>query len=81
MSELERILHDPSAEFADPCEVLVAKRLQAEDKIRVLEQWRYDLVRLQAASDENLTGDADSGSKIRKIDECLRQLKDELNAA
>ncbi len=81
MTELQKILHDPSAEFADPCEVLVARRLSADDKVRVLEQWRYDLVRLQAASDENLTGDADSGSKIRKIDECLRQLEDERSTA
>lgn len=81
MSELQKILHDPSAAFADPCEVLCQGRLSRDDKVRVLEQWRYDQVRLQAANDENLVGDTDSGALIRKIDECLRQLRAEADKA
>lgn len=75
MSELEKILHDPSAAFADPCEVLCQRRLTRDEKVRVLEQWRYDLVQLQVASDENLVGDGEGAARIRKIDECLRQLQ------
>lgn len=75
MGELEEILHDPSARFSDPCEVLCQGRLTRDDKVRVLQQWRYDLVQLQVASEENLTGDGDGAARIRKIDECLRQLR------
>lgn len=74
MKEIDQILRDPSATFSDPCEVLCQLRLSRDEKIRVLQQWRYDLVQLQAASAENLTGDSDPGSGIQKIDECLRQL-------
>lgn len=74
MTDLKDILRDPSAAFADPCEVLVQSRLSTDDKIRILKQWRYDLVQLQVASEENLVGDADGSARIRKIDECLRQL-------
>lgn len=74
MSEIDDILRDPSAAFADPCEVLCQARLSRDDKVRVLQQWRYDQVQLQVASNENLTGDTNHGAVIRKIDECLRQL-------
>jgi len=74
MKNLEEILRDPSAAFADPREVLGFEGLSRDEKIRVLQQWRYDLVRLQVASAENLTGDSSPGSGIQSIDECLRQL-------
>lgn len=81
MTELQRILHDPSAAFADPCEVLCQGRLSRDEKTRVLKQWRYDQVRLQAANDENLVGEGDSGTVIKKIDECLRQLEADAESA
>ena len=75
MTGLKDILSDPSAAFDEPSEVLRAPSLSSDDKDRVLRQWRYDLVQLQTASSESLTGDSDPGVAIRKIDECLRQLK------
>lgn len=82
MSELHNILRDPSAEFSSPHEVLRAQQLSRNDKVRVLRQWRYDLVQLQVASAESLTGDTDSTAGIRTIDECLRQLNfDEVETA
>ncbi|MDZ7644496.1 MAG: hypothetical protein U5K76_09960 [Woeseiaceae bacterium] len=73
--EIETILKDPAAAFSDPCEVLCQVRLSRDDKAQVLRQWRYDLVQLQVASEENLIGDAGGAALIRKIDECLRQLR------
>lgn len=78
MSDIERILRDPSAAFADPCEVMCQAGLSRDEKIRILRQWRYDLVQLQVASSENLTGNSDPGTGICKIDECLRQLHSEV---
>lgn len=74
MQEIDDILRDPSAAFSDPCEVLCQARWSRDDKIRVLQQWRYDLVQLQVASSENLVGDTNHGDMLQKIDECLRQL-------
>jgi hypothetical protein len=74
-SELRTVLRDPSAAFADPCEILCQSRWSRDDKVRVLRQWRYDLVQLQVASGENLAGDTTGAGHIRKIDECLRQLR------
>lgn len=74
MRDLDVILKDPSAAFSGPRDVLAHVDLSHEDKIRVLRQWRYDLVQLQVASAENLDGDSDAGAGIKNIDECLRQL-------
>jgi len=74
MSQVEDILRDPSAAFSDPIEVLCQGRLSRDDKVRILKQWRYDLVQLQTATDENLIGDPDNASRLEKIDDCLKQL-------
>lgn len=75
MEDLESILRDPSAEFAEPREVLTNQQLTLDEKIRVLRQWRYDLIRLNVASAESLTGDSNPAADIQTIDECLRQLR------
>lgn len=74
MKSVREILRDPSAAFSDPTEVMCQARLSRDDKVRILEQWRYDLEQLQVAADENLVGDADSAARLEKVDECLRQL-------
>lgn len=74
MKNIQDILRDPSAVYADPADVLAADDLPPCARRRILEQWRYDLVRLQVASDENLLGDASGAGRISRIDECLRQL-------
>lgn len=74
MSLVEEILHDPSAAFSDPIEVLCQKRLTRDEKVRILEQWRYDLVQLQVASEENLIGDSEGATRLKKVDDCLKQL-------
>ena len=72
---LDEILKDPSAVYADPCEVLCQSKFPAADKTRILQQWRYDLVQLQVAAGENLIGDSGGAGILRKIDDCLRELR------
>ncbi|MGB5354387.1 MAG: hypothetical protein WBM54_00090 [Woeseia sp.] len=81
MSEMTKILKDPAGAFSNPSEVLRQGRLSREEKLRILRQWRYDLVQLQVASAENLTGNDKSSAGIRNIDECLRQVKAEAELA
>lgn len=81
MFKLKDILKDPSDAFHDPTEVLVQARLTRDEKVQILKQWRYDLFQMQVASDENLPGDnVKVATTIRKIDECLRQLRAEPDA-
>jgi hypothetical protein len=75
MQKLEEILSDPSAAFASPVDVVGNPDIPRSDKIRILRQWRYDLVQLQVASGENLTGDSSHAAGISRIDEYLRQLQ------
>jgi hypothetical protein len=75
MNNLEKILSDPAAAFAEPTDVLAQHSLSLDEKARVLRQWRYDLVQLQVASGENLTGDASHAAGITMVDECLRVLE------
>ncbi|MBT8095864.1 MAG: hypothetical protein HKP32_08180 [Woeseia sp.] len=81
MSDIDQILRDPSASFAHPGDVLRQSTLSRDEQIRVLKQWRYDLVQMQVASAENLGGDTNAGAGIRSIDECLRQLSSEVEAS
>lgn len=74
MKNFEEILRDPSAAFAEPAEVLGENRWSGDEKVRILRQWRYDIVQLQVASGENMPGDKDQANGIRQIDECLRRL-------
>ncbi len=74
MPQLDEILRDPSAAFADPADVLAHEQFSDAEKKRILQQWRYDMVQLQVAAGENLIGESRGAKDIARIDDCLRQL-------
>lgn len=74
MTKLDEILRDPSAVFADPADVLAQEQFSDAEKVKILQQWRYDMVQLQVAAQESLIGESRGAKDLTRIDDCLRQL-------
>ncbi|RWU11637.1 hypothetical protein EGC76_05075 [Pseudidiomarina gelatinasegens] len=53
---LDAILRDPSAAYEKPDDILNDSNLSYDEKLEVLEQWEYDALELQVATDENMPG-------------------------
>jgi len=57
--KLDAILRDPSAAYEKPDDILNDSALNDKEKLQVLEQWEYDALELQVATDENMPGTID----------------------
>lgn len=53
---LEAILKDPSAAYNKPEDILNDNSLSHDEKSKVLDQWEYDALELQVATEENMPG-------------------------
>ncbi|WP_417658939.1 hypothetical protein [Pseudidiomarina sp.] len=67
---LDAILRDPSAAYKKPDDILNDSNLSYDEKLEVLEQWEYDALELQVATDENMPG-----AKETPLDEILAAKK------
>ena len=54
--DLKRARLDPMAVFPTPDAVLEHPRLTREEKIDILQRWRYDACELEVAEEENMGG-------------------------
>jgi hypothetical protein len=72
--KLEDALRDPAAHFKAPGEVADAAAISREDKIRILEQWRADMIELSRSLSEGMEGPA-CGETLRQIHLALERLK------
>ncbi|MFC0445019.1 hypothetical protein ACFOD1_09700 [Pseudidiomarina halophila] len=54
--KLEAILQDPSKAYENPEDVLNDSNLTHDQKKQVLDQWEYDALELQVATEENMPG-------------------------
>lgn len=66
------ILQDPNAYYEIPKDVLGDRRLSDQDKIKVLQQWKYDAIHMQTSEAENMSGG--ERSSLDQILECLRKI-------
>lgn len=72
-TDFEALLPDVAQHFGEPRNILADKRLTREQKLKLLEQWDYDLQLLMTASEENMpSGD---GSATGKASEQLTELR------
>ena len=63
----EKLVGDVSKHFATPEALLAEGDLSREQKLKLLQQWEYDLHLLQVATEENMTGDAAPGTNAEKL--------------
>lgn len=75
--QFDKLVLDVSKRFATPGALLASNDLTREQKLKLLQQWEYDLQLEQVATEENMTGDAPPGGnaeKIREIHEAAEKL-------
>ncbi|MFZ2507881.1 MAG: hypothetical protein WAW79_05325 [Steroidobacteraceae bacterium] len=64
--DVDAAVLDPTRYFSHPREVLADKRLEREEKRRILESWALDAELISAAESENMRGPADEQSLLRE---------------
>jgi len=64
--------------FPNPMDVLAAKDLSREEKIKVLQSWEHDAKRLLESADENMTDERGrERNQLPEIQKALRVLDKE----
>lgn len=78
---LEDMLLDPTAVFDSPSDVLEAKELSTEEKIKVLQRWENDAKLLQIAEGEGMRASRNTtGETLQAILDALKHLGSESGA-
>jgi hypothetical protein len=73
MTDIKKALLDPTAVFDDPMQVLHATDLTKEQKIEILQRWRYDVMLQETAQEENMAGNG-QGELFEKVNQALHSL-------
>ena len=77
MTEFDKALHDPSTVYAYPKEVLSDASMTDEQKLQILQRWRYDAYELLVADEENMAGE--SPTMFSRVNRAIAILKGELD--
>ncbi len=70
MTDIKKALLDPTSEFENPIQVLHASDLTHEQKIEILQRWRYDEELLEIAEGENMA----RGKQTDRLESILEAL-------
>src|SRR3954466_9578897 len=75
----QEALGDVSKLFDKPTALLADREFSADQKLKLLKQWEYDLRELQVAADENMTGPKmdQNAELLREVRACLGKLGDD----
>jgi len=67
---------DIGRSFSHPEDISAARDLTAEQKVKLLQEWEYDLRLMQVASDENMIAGASTGALelFGRVRACLNAL-------
>lgn len=72
--EFELAKIDPTQVFTRPEEVLARDDFTREEKITILQRWRYDALELEVAAEENMSGEDESRNILQRIITALMDL-------
>jgi hypothetical protein len=67
-------ISDPREAFVDPQHLVDAKGLSDDEKIKLLLDWRQDLLEMQTATEENMPGqrgDAGVAMRLKAVTDAL----------
>jgi hypothetical protein len=75
-NRFESALLDVGRTFQHPEDITVARDITAAQKVKLLQEWEYDLRLMQVAADENMTPVKPSGSLelFGRVRACLNAL-------
>jgi hypothetical protein len=71
MTDVKKALLDPTAAFDNPMQVLHANDLTPEQKIEILQRWRYDAELEEIAEQENMA----RGKQVDVLESILEALR------
>lgn len=74
---LDRVQEKARLAYPSPTDVVAAKDLSREQKIKTLKEWEYDLKLMMVATEENMPGperQGDTSERLKKIQAALDQL-------
>lgn len=74
--EFETAMQDVAKAFGSPAELLADERLSRAQKLKLLQQWDYDLGLLLVAGEENMAGDGSQSAaeRLRLVRDCIERL-------
>ena len=73
----DKLMRNPEREFKDPERLMEDQELSEKQKIELLVSWRWDLLELERATEENMGGTNDTGQvaeQLRKVNRALEKL-------
>jgi hypothetical protein len=73
MTKFEEYMRHPGDAFGSPAEIVGHAGLSAEQKVKILRQWKDEVEQLQAATAENMPGPMPEGL-MKEINEALEAL-------
>ncbi len=74
---LERVQEKAKLAYPSPGDIVAAKDLTREQKIKTLQDWEYDLKLMMVATEENMPGperQGDTSERLKKVQAALEQL-------
>jgi len=77
MTDFDQALSNPSSAYRYPKDLLVDDALTDEQKMQVLERWKFDAHELLVAEEENMAGDGPS--MLSRVNRAIGILKGELD--
>lgn len=75
-NRFESALQDVGRTFSHPEDISAARDITPEQKVKLLQEWEYDLRLMQVAADENMTPGKPSGALelFGRVRACLNAL-------
>ncbi len=74
---LDRVQEKARLAYPTPRDVVAAKDLSRDQKIKTLKDWEYDLRQMMVASEENMPGperQGDTSERLQNIQDALEEL-------
>ena len=77
--DIDKVVQSPAEYFTNPEQVTTEPELDHEQKIRILESWKVDSMRLLISAAENMPGDKHEQitADLQQINTLLTDLKEE----
>lgn len=74
--DFETAMQDVAKAFGSPAELLASDQFDRVQKLKLLQQWDYDLGLLLVAAEENMTGEGSqsTGERLRAVRDCIKRL-------
>lgn len=71
----KELISSPSNFFNDPMDIIHEDRLQKDDKLKALENWKQSRLHLQESSGEGMPNNSDHAEELKSVNNAIDKLK------